>query len=484
MINQFPITNRVRYDAFYAQDQRTMGRWTLQGALRFDRAWSWFPEATVGPVPFLPTSITYPKTKGVDSYKDLSPRGGVAWDVFGTGKTAVKINVGRYLEAAQNSNTYVANRPTSKLSTTTTRTWTDANNNFVPDCDLLNPLANGECAAIANSSFGKTGGDTTVDPALLRGWGVRPADWNAGASIQQQLLPRVSVEVGYFSRWLTNFVVTDNLAQGVNDFGKFYVVAPNDSRLPNGGGYTISDLYNANPNVASVNNNLVTLANNYGNQYHRYHGVLINISARPSPGLVFQGGLNSGRTVADSCEVRAKIPELNGQSTVWGNPGTAAVGLPTFTAINATIPYCHVDTGYITRFTGLGSWTIPKVDVQIAATLRSDQGSPLAALYSVPNSAIAPILGRNLSNAAPNVTVNLIQPGTLYGDRVNEIDVRIAKIIRVMGTKTNIGVDLYNIINSSAVLTYNQNFIPGGSWLTPTSVLQPRFLKIGATIEF
>ncbi|PYR31971.1 MAG: hypothetical protein DMF92_03720, partial [Acidobacteria bacterium] len=98
------------------------------------------------------------------------------------------------------------------------------------------------------------------------GWGIRPADWNFGASIQQQLLPRVSVEVGYFSRWLTNFVVTDNLAQSVNDFGKFYVVAPNDPRLLNGGGYRISDLYDANPDVASRNNNLVTLASNYGNQ--------------------------------------------------------------------------------------------------------------------------------------------------------------------------------------------------------------------------
>jgi hypothetical protein len=487
IINRFPVMNRVRYDAFYAQDQRTMGRWTLQGALRFDHAWSWFPEATIGPVRFLPTPTTFPKTKGVDSYKDLSPRGGVAWDVLGTGKTAVKINVGRYLEAAQNSNTYVSNRPTSKLSTSTTRTWTDTNDNFVPDCDLLSPAANGECAAVANSSFGNAVFDTTVDPALLHGWAVRPADWSFGASIQQQLLPRVSVEVGYFSRWLTNFVVTDNLAQGLDDFGKFYVVAPNDSRLPNGGGYTISDLYNANPNVSSVNNNLVTRASDYGNQYHRYKGLLINISARPRPGLAFQGGVNSGKTLADSCDVRSKIPELNGQSTVWGNPGTAPGGanaVPTFTTINANIPYCHVETGLITRFTGLGSWTIPKVDVQIAATLRSDQGSPLAALYSVPNAAIAPILGRNLSNAVPNVTVNLIRPGTLYGDRVNEIDVRFGKIIRVMGTKTNVGVDVYNIINTSPVLTYNQNFIPGGSWLTPTSVLQPRFLKIGATIDF
>lgn len=489
IINQFPDQRRTMYDAWYAQQQWTLGRWTLQGALRYDHAWSWFPETTVGPVRFMPTAVTFPRTQGVDSYKDITPRGGVAWDVFGTGRTSVKINLGKYLEAAQNDNAYIGNRPLGRLRTTTTRSWSDSNNNFVPDCDLLNPLANGECQTISDLSFGKPVFDTTYDPALLSGWGIRPSDWNLGASVQQQILPRVSVEVGYFRRWLNNFVVTDNLAQGQGDFGKFFVVAPQDPRLPNGGGYTISDLFNVNPssptnqNLASTINNFVTLAENYGNQYNHYNGVLINISARPRVGLVFQGGINAGKTEADACEIRSKISELNAQSTVWGNAGAAGL-VTSFTTINAVNPWCHVNTGFITRFTGLGSWTIPKVDVQIAGTFRSDHGTPLAALYNVPNSAIAPILGRNLSQAAPNVTVNLIQPGTLYGDRVNEIDMRFAKILRFGGTRTNIGVDVYNIINSAAVLTYNQNYNPTGNWLVPTSVLTPRFLKIGATIDF
>jgi hypothetical protein len=259
-------------------------------------------------------------------------------------------------------------------------------------------------------------------------------------------------------------------------------VAPQDPRLPNGGGYTVGNLYNANQNVASLNNNLVTLASNYGNQYNRYNGLLANVSARPRPGLAFQGGVNAGKTVGDSCEVRTQLPELNAQSTVWGNPGTAGVGT-TFTTINPTNPWCHVEV-FITRFTALGSYTVPKVDVQLSGTMRSDQGSPLAALLTVPNSQIQPILGRPLSNSAPTVTVNIVQPGTMYGDRVNEIDVRIAKILRFGGARANVGIDIYNLINSSAVLTYNQNFVPGGAWLTPTSVLQPRFFKFGATIDF
>ena len=82
------------------------------------------------------------------------------------------------------------------------------------------------------------------------------------------------------------------------------------------------------------------------------------------------------------------------------------------------------------------------------------------------------------------MTINLVQPGTLYGDRVNEIDLRFAKILRFGRTRTNVGVDIYNLVNAAPVLTYNQNFVQNGNWLVPTSVLQPRFFKLAATIDF
>jgi hypothetical protein len=86
---------------------------------------------------------------------------------------------------------------------------------------------------------------------------------------------------------------------------------------------------------------------------------------------------------------------------------------------------------------------------------------------------------------SPTITVNLIEPGTLYGERVNQVDMRFAKVLRFKGTKTLVGFDVYNIANSAAVLTYNQTFSPTTTtWLRPQSVLQARFVKISAQIDF
>jgi hypothetical protein len=491
-INAFPADQRVRYDAFYAQDQKTIGRVTVQGAVRYDRAWSYFPAVTVGPERFLPTAINFPYTKGVDAYNDVTPRGGAAWDVFGDGKTSVKINAGKYLQAAQNGLAYAALRPSGRLQGTTTRTWTDRTpvgsaNYYIPNCSLENPNLNGDCSAIATSAFGTTTFTSDLDPKLVSGWGVRPGDWGFGASVQQQILPRVSVEIGYNRRWLTNFTWDDNVRQPVSQFGTFTVVAPTDSRLPSAAqGATSGTLYNANSSVSAFTNNITMLATDLpGGTYSQvYNGVLLNVSARPKSGLVFQGGVSGGPTRTDYCGARA------------ASPAYTALG-----AQSPLNPWCNTVTGFLARYTGLASYTVPKVDVLVSGTFRSDAGAPLAANWAInaptggaaPSAAWANILnqlGRAPTGAsATSVTVNLIEPGTLYGDRVNEFDARLAKIIRIGRTRTNVGFDLYNLLNSSAVLTYNQNFSPAittgaAAWLAPQAVLQPRFWKFSVQVDF
>ena len=463
----FDRKDRVRYAAFYAQEQWTRGRMTVQGAVRYDRAWSYFPEQRVGPTRFLTEGLVFERTDGVTGFNDITPRMGVAYDLFGTGRTSLKVNVGRYLEAAAALGIYSAANPVSRISTAASRNWTD-NGNYVPDCDLLNPGAQdlraggGDfCAALSDQNFGRPVFSNSIDPGVLGGWGVRSGDWQIGASVQQEILPRVSLEVGYYRRWLQGFNVNDNTLVTAADFDRFSVPVPQDPRLPGGGGGTIGDLYNVTPALFGRTSNYLTDAKSFGQQYQRYNGVQLNISGRLREGLNVQGGLNSGKTVTANCAVRAALPEI----------GT----------LN---PYCHNDPGFVTRLSGLAAYTIPRLDVAVSGTFRSDQGLPLSANYAVPNAAVAPSLGRPLSGNAPNVTVNLIEPGETWGDRINEIDLRVAKILRIGRTRTNIGLDIYNVLNSSAVLTYNQTFVPGGNWLTPLQVLTPRFVKFSAQVDF
>ena len=132
------------------------------------------------------------------------------------------------------------------------------------------------------------------------------------------------------------------------------------------------------------------------------------------------------------------------------------------------------------RTTALGSYTVPKVDVQLGFTLRSDQGASLNANYTA--SPANTTLGRPFAGASSTISVNLVEPGTLYGDRVNQFDLRVGKLLRFGRTTTNVGVDLFNLLNASPVLTYNEQFT--STWLRPNSVLQARFVKVSAQIGF
>jgi hypothetical protein len=476
-LNGFETKQRVRTHAFYAQDAWTFGRMTLQGAIRYDRASSYFPEQIVTPQRFLASGAILPETKGVDAYNDITPRAGVAIDVFGNGKTSLKVNLGKYLEAAQNGGLFTALNPSARLATSTTRGWTDLDGDFIPDCDLLNPAAQPECASSQIVQFGTLGAEQNLDPALVSGWGNRSYDWQTGFAVQQQVLPRVSVEVGYQRRWLGNFVITDNLSRDAanGDFTVFGVNVPADSRLPDGGGYVLDGLYNVTPTAAQLaTSNFITLSNEYGDQSQISNQFNFNVTARPRSGLSIQGGINYARTGTERCEIRAAVPEYS---------------VPLSNTTTTTNPWCDFSQRLF-RATALGSYTIPWIDVQVAGTFRSDQGDELAANYTITNTNILNQtvgLNRPLAGGITTATVNLIEPGTLYGERVNNVDLRFAKILRFGRTRTNIGVDVFNIFNRDTILTYNQAFVPNevvDTWLRPNSVLTPRFIKFSAQIDF
>jgi hypothetical protein len=138
----------------------------------------------------------------------------------------------------------------------------------------------------------------------------------------------------------------------------------------------------------------------------------------------------------------------------------------------------------LTQLRGLGSYSIPKIDAQVSAVFQSKPGALLSANYAMPSAQIATFLGRAPSGNVPNVTINLIEPGSLYGDRINQLDFRFAKNFHFGGKRGMIAVDLYNVVNANPVLTYNNSFTPGGPWLQPNSILTGRLARISAEWTF
>ena len=476
---------------FYVQDQWTFERLTLQGGLRYDSLTSSYPDSSVGGpgYPFAPELISYParSTPGY-AWKDISPRLGVAYDMFGNGKTALRFNLGKYMEAITATNNDLDMNPLIRTVVRTTRGWTDANRNYVADCNLADPAANGECARMDNQSLGRQVFARTFDPEYVGGWSRRPNNWSLGLSVQQEVIPRVSVTVGFHRNWWGNWYVVDNRSTNIQDYTPFSIKAPSDPRLPGGGGYTIDGLYNLVPEKVGAVDELAQSSENFGEQKENWQGFDYSVVARLPMGLTVQGGAGMGRKLADGCEVRAKLPELGAGPTGAANSSVTANVLVTTArgSLSVTNPYCRYAEPYRTDFRGLATYTIPRADVQVAMTWISVPGEYLEANFVADNAWIAAgpqPLGRPLTGAAV-ATVNLIAPYTVFADRRNNIDFRVAKILRFGGRRAQVGMDIFNLMNVDVVTAYNQTFVPGGPWLAPTALQPARYARFSMEFDF
>jgi hypothetical protein len=390
------------------------------------------------------------------------------------------VNIGKYLQSANNQDRYSLMNPAggTRFARDTNRTWNDRgglgiNGDYIPQCDFMNPAANGECGPWQQPAFGQPLSAAPINPAILEGWGVRPSDWQFGASVQHEVLPRTSVEAGYHRRWFQGFTVTDNLASTSADYQEYTFTAPTHASLPGGGGYRVTSL-NPRTNFSAATN-YTTFTSDYGDQYQYWHGVDVNVNARLANGFNVQGGTSTGRGVRDNCEITAKVPEALLVAGTWQQ-----------------LSSCHVAEPWLTQIRGLATYVVPKVDVQLAASFQfkpgtlglggndaASNGNSVAANYVVTNAAAGiPLLNNQQS-------VNLLLPGELYGDYIRQVDFRAGKILRFGRTRTLVAIDVYNLFNANPGLTYQQAFVGAGpTWFNPTTLLSPRFVRFNVTFDF
>jgi hypothetical protein len=459
--------------ALFAQDQWTVNRITLSLGARYNHATGQTPLQVLGAGKFVPERRFEP-LKNIPNYQNISPRLGAAYDLFGNGKTALKASLGHYPDIIRTA----SGNPASNLTRTTTRTWNDANRNYVPDCELRNPVANGECGPWSNLTFGQLVGSRYAD-GVLDGWNRQYANWQGSVSLQHELRPGFGVSVGYFRTWYvgdaggsgipnaeTTLAVTDNLKVTPNDFDQYCVAAPVDSRLPNSGSQ-LCGLYDVRPSLFGQTDNVIKSAEDFGRRKTRvYNGVDVTTNARFGRGGQLSGGVSIGRTVTDNCVVV--------DSPQDARPGFCRTARP---------------WGAATDVKFLVVYPLP-YDIQTSAIYQNSPGIPITANYVVTNAVIAPSLGRNLSDCAvgaatcnANRTIPLIPDNSLFEPRAQQVDLRFTRTFRLGSTRRlRPSLDIYNLFNAATVLSMNTTY--GSAWKDVTQILNGRQLRIGAQFDF
>ena len=439
----------------YAQDQWTIDRLTLTGGLNFAVFRGWAPETSVAASRFRPAA-TFAAIEDSPNWRDISPRVGAAYDLFGNGRTALKVSVGRYLGSMGAGITNRIN-PQLSISPRATRSWDDSNDNFQPDCDLNSVLANAECGALSNSKFGTVVLTRQYDEDYINGFGKRAYNWQSSVAVQHELGPNVALNVGYFRTWFGNFEVTDNRSVTPADYDPFCVTLPTDSFLP-GSGQEQCGLFDLNPAKLGQVDNFVTLAENFGEYSEVFNGVDAGVTARFNNGALVNGGISVGRTVLDTCAVI--------DSPQAARPGYCRVVAPFW------------DNGGQVKVAGV--YPLPWWGVRVSGTYQNIATTQVLATNTYRDADVAASLGRNLATGSARIPI--IPNETVFEDRFNQVDLRFTHIFSVGRSRFETSLDVYNLNNSGAILAINSTY--GSRWRQPRLIIPPRVVKVGFTFSY
>jgi hypothetical protein len=207
-----------------------------------------------------------------------------------------------------------------------------------------------------------------------------------------------------------------------------------------------------------------------------WHGVDFTVNARLRQGLTLQLGTQTGRAIEDTCGTARNIDGTT-QTTI------------------RDLRNCRDVDPFETTIRGLASYIVPKVDVLVSGTLRSQPPLQRVANWAVPNTLIQSASGRLPPGglATGNTTIDILDNDhRLYTEnRRTQIDMRFAKIFRFGQRRADVGVDLGNLLNTNYTTTYENvyqysagNSALGGTWNNPTAIYSPRFVRWNLTVDF
>ena len=510
-VSRPPETNQLTNTGIYAQDQWTIDRLTINAGLRFDYFKGFYPDHVSSPgQPGHSTWVPHPimiDGATAATWKDLQPRLGVVYDLRGDGRTALKVSASRF--GSRDSIALAGDLNPIANNTTHTWLWGDGApfhlfipgaafppcfggaacvpGDGLPQGDPTLPYPNGELIAPTdNVVLGAHGITQRFDPDWAFGWGAKKANWEFSGSVQHELFDNVSLDVGYFRRSYINFDAWDNLAVGPGDFQEYTITVPQDTRLPDGGGYPLTVVDMTPEAFARAQDNVRTGTDELGGESEMWQGVDVSVSARVE-NFLMQGGVATGRRVSDYCGYQAQQPEV-----IWGDFNAFAASrvgrgitgqLASIAGSRGNLiakDFCRAEDNWLTNLSLSGSYTFP-YDIDVSAAFFSRPGPRREAIYAIPPAEAAAALGRPTTVQGPRL--NILPPGTVFGDTLNQMDLRFAKLID-LGTGGNLraSFDIYNLFNANAVSREQAAF--GAAYLTPIGLQPGRLAKVSFQFNF
>jgi hypothetical protein len=456
----------------YAQDTWTLKRLTVNGGLRWE---------------YLRSEVSDQESPGgrfvgerrfeaipMPVWKDLAPRFGAVYDVFGNAKTALKVGLNRYNESRT---TFFANIYNPLALTSRDLTWTDLNRDDIAQgalgCVYQSPGCEINFAQLP-TNFGQRQLNR-VDPDFKRTYNVETT-----AGVQHELLPRVSVSTNFYRRTFHRLRVTDNLLRTMSDYTPVSVFNP-----LTGQPFTI---YNTNLAAVPRVDNFDTNAGSGRRQV--YTAVDFNVNARLPGGAMLFGGFVTERTTRAICD-EPDDPNM--------------------------LLYCDDadnDIPYRPQLKLSGSYPLPW-GIQVSAALQSLAGRPIGGFTTTGNKISGPGYGdtgspvgtqwlitpttrypANCPAPCPagalafptltlsSLTVPLVAPGTEFLPRLNQIDVSVGKWFEVGRTRIQGQVDIFNALNANTELSYRSVNATTTTYLVPSSILQGRQVRLGVQMKW
>jgi Carboxypeptidase regulatory-like domain len=423
-VKNTPTYQMVRMNnetALYAQDVWTITRLTLSAGLRFDHIDESVDPQSAPAGRFVPAR-SFAEVPNVPHWNDLSPRFGASYDLFGNGRTAIKVSASKY---PQNNATGYPSIYNPMISDTDVRTWSDLNRDNIAQDNEIGPSQNRNFG-IRQNRF--PAGDIS-----------RPYEIEYTARVERQLGSSASVSGGYFRRGYHRLIKSTNLAAGLSDYTPITIANPL-------GGESVA-VYSLSPSKLG----LVNILDSTSSENSRtYNGFEASLDVRVTKRLRAFGGITIDRTRSILCDVQDDPNQLR---------------------------YCD-QTQYSIPFRQQyklsGSYILP-LDIRTSGVLQSYPGGSLGVNYLV-NRAIAPGLTQS------QVSVPIAVPGSRYGDRLTQVDARLSKIVRVGHLEVEGAFDIFNALNSSAAFNEVQTY--GSSLGRPTDVIQGRIFRFGAQMKF